>query len=93
MGRQVISTVSFGNECAQLDVFDGHLLATDAHGQDAFQFCMVGLVSQCLDVLHLPFIQVFIQSFQHPIESHFRRIGDEREYSVFHIIVHHFQNV
>ena len=93
MGGQVVAAVSFGNECAQLDVLEGHLLATDAHGQDAFQFRMVGLVSQCLDELHLLSVQVLVQSFQHPVESHFRRVGDERKYSMTHLIVHCLQNL
>lgn len=37
MGGQVIPAVAFGDKGTQLDILDGHFLATDTPGQDFFQ--------------------------------------------------------
>ena len=45
MGGQVIPAVAFGDKGTQLDILDGHFLATDTPGQDFFQFLVVGVMS------------------------------------------------
>ena len=45
------------------------------------------------NLLHLLLVEVVVQSLQHTVEGDFRRIGDEGEDGMVHIVVVGFQYV
>ena len=53
---------------------------------------MVRMMPQCFYLFHLQFVQVIVKSFQHAIEGSLCGIGNKRKDSMFHIIIHCFQN-
>ena len=92
MSRQVIAAVAFGNKRTQLDVLYRHFLTADAPRKDSLQFIVTGVVSQLLYLSHLQFIKVVVESFEHTIKRHLRRVRYKGEHGVLHIIIYRFQD-
>ena len=92
MSCQVITAVTFGNECTQLDILYRHLLAADAPRKDFLQFLVTGIMPQFLYLSYLQLIKIIIESFEHTIKRHLRRVRNEGEHGVLHLIIYRFQD-
>ena len=90
--KVVVARVALGNERAQLDVLDGHLLTADAARENTLQLVVAGVVAQGGYLLHLLLVEVLVQPLKHAVEGYFGRVGDEGENSVFDVVVDGLQD-
>ena len=75
---------------AQFDILDGHLFASDTHGENLFQRFVLEqalLSRERFDLSYLQSVKIVVETFQHTVESHFGRIWDEREYRMPNIVI------
>ena len=93
MGGKVITAVALGDESTQLDVFDGYLFASYATGQDTLQLIVAGIMSQSGNLPDFLLVEVVVQSLQHSVEGHFRRIRYEGKDGMVYILINGFQDV
>ena len=93
VGSQVIPTVSLGNECTELNIFDGNFFTADTAGKNDLQLFHIGMMPQCRNLPYFLFIQIVIQPLQHSVEGNFGRIRDKGKYSMVQVVINGFQNI
>ena len=77
----------FRYECAHFDVLDGDLFHPDLAGQHFHQFFLRDVITPGKDALDLDAFEVIVHAFPEAIEGYFGSIGDEREDSIFQVVV------
>ena len=94
VGGQVGAAVALGDEGAEFDVLDGHLLTAHPHTQDMLNLLFAALlVNQFAQAVALQAVEVDVQSFDQAEEGHLGRIGNVGDDGVLDVVVHGGQNL